>query len=104
MKSIFTEESLDQNLYLNNFKNEVKQLQPLTENLNLSTGDFYKLIETTETPEQWIAFCFSIEKKISSEKLENLWKIGLDKFHKQSIYLESIGFFYFRIKLGDKMF
>lgn len=53
-------------------------------------------INKIEHAEDWISICFTLESQKAIENMENFWQAGLDKFHKSLVYLESIGFYYFR--------
>lgn len=53
-------------------------------------------VETVERAEDWISICFTIESELGVNKMEDYWQSGLSKFHKSLVYLESIGFYYFR--------
>lgn len=75
-----------------------KDLTARTQNPKIFEKVQYSLnsINEIEHAEDWVSICFTIESQQGVENMESYWQAGLEKFHKSLVYLESIGFYYFR--------
>ncbi|RME90761.1 MAG: hypothetical protein D6767_06370 [Candidatus Hydrogenedentota bacterium] len=72
---------------------------------NPNTDDLSTLIGECNVPEEWIGFCFALESSpylVNKNILKQAWELGLSKFKNSAIYLESIGFYYYRERLHKK--
>ncbi|MDH5720109.1 MAG: hypothetical protein OEZ13_05725 [Spirochaetia bacterium] len=61
-----------------------------------------ELLNKIKKPEEWISLCFEAETTETMKNAETVWISGLEKFHNSSLYLENLGFFYFRGKKYNK--
>ena len=88
----------------------VKPLQNLnTELFKRINAAFYqqnmsevnKLLDIISGPEMFIAIALEIEKNHGKEKVEDFWLAGLERFQRSLVFLEALGFFFFRLGRVD---
>jgi len=71
-------------------------------NEKIDTSNALLLIEKVGFAEEWIAYCFQVEATVDLKEkatiTENFWLSGLEKFNHSGLYLENIGYYYYRNK------
>ena len=83
--------AVNQKIYKNNTISKVIEKSNIIE-----ISIIEDLLNKIKKSEEWISLCFETETKNDFKTVESVWISGLEKFHNSSVYLENLGFFYFR--------
>ncbi len=54
------------------------------------------LLQHASRPEEWLDICYQAEPNAPVKELEQLWLSGLEKFSNSVLYLENLGYFYYK--------
>ncbi|MDH5716162.1 MAG: hypothetical protein OEZ22_00825 [Spirochaetia bacterium] len=92
-----------ESLYSDNYnkfnKKSFKRNDDIIDNINNCSIEQFLL--KIKKAEDWISLCFEAEVA-NSKSVEKLWIAGIEKFHGSVIYLENLGFYYYRKKQFHK--
>ncbi|MDH4263356.1 MAG: hypothetical protein OEV78_09965 [Spirochaetia bacterium] len=72
---------------------KIKGIQ--SSNHDLKDTEIDELLRASNKPEDWLEICFYSEQN-SKLNHEKLWLVGLTKFNSSALYLENLGYFYYK--------